>query len=217
MDALMGADFSAEILCYTLAMTIFTPTPSSTADGQMSLYRFSVERYHAMRDAGVLTTEDRIELIFGQLVEKMPIKPSHRIATVETRRALEALTPSTHYVESQQPMTTADSEPEPDVFMVRGQVRDYVDRHPYPADIPLVVEVADATLVRDQTAKKMLYAQCNIPVYWIVNLVRMQVEVYSQPSAGMYAELRTYRAGDAVPVVVDGEEIGRIPVASMLP
>ena len=102
-------------------------------------------------------------------------------------------------------------------MVVRGQSHDYVERHPFPEDVPIVIEVSDATLFRDQNTKKVLYAQSSIAIYWIINLVHNQIEVYSAPNAGMYGDLKTYRAGDDVPVVIDGVEIGRIPVSSLLP
>ncbi len=137
--------------------------------------------------AGILTDDDPVELLDGWLVSKMPKNPPHCVVTRLIRQALERLVPAAWYVDTQEPLTTADSEPEPDVVVVRGETRQYLDRHPGPEDVGLVVEVADTTLQRDRTSKKRLYARAGIPVYWIVNLPESRCEVYSEPVRGSAA------------------------------
>jgi Uma2 family endonuclease len=118
-------------------------------------------------------------------------------------------------------VTTRDSEPEPDVSVVRGRRRDYADRHPGPEDVALLVEVADTSLERDRGWKKRIYAAAGIPCYWIVNLIDGQVEVHAQPSGpgeqADYAAHQVYRRGDRIPVVLDGAEAGTIAVDDLLP
>ena len=167
-------------------MTVGTLLESKTQNGHEfipvdALWRVSVAQYHAMIDSGALTEDNPIELLQGWLVQKMPKKPRHSTITRIIRKLLAELMPQGWYVDSQEPMTTADSEPEPDIMIVRGTVMDYLDRHPGPEDVALVVEVSDATLNRDQTLKKQLYAAAAVPVYWVVNLPDNQVEVYSRP------------------------------------
>jgi Uma2 family endonuclease len=106
--------------------------------------------------------------------------------------------------------------PEPDRCVVRGTIRDYARRTPEPGDIALIVEVADSSLSDDRT-QALLYAQSRIPVYWIVNLVDRQVEVYSNPRPDGYALCDIYRSGHHVPVVVDGSIVGQIAVDDILP
>ncbi len=108
-------------------------------------WRLSVEQYRQIIRAGILTKDDPIELLEGWLIQKMPKNPRHRAATKLTRDALEAIVPRGWYVDSQEPITLSDSEPEPDVIIVRGDTRDYLDRHPGVADLGLVVEIADST------------------------------------------------------------------------
>jgi Uma2 family endonuclease len=79
--------------------------------------------------------------------------------------------------EAQEPITTADSEPDPDVMVVRGARRNYRERHPGPGDVGLVVEVADTTLQRNRGVKLRLYAAAGIPTYWIVNQSERRIEV----------------------------------------
>lgn len=185
------------------------------------IWRFSIDQYHAMIRAGILTEDDPVELLEGWLVTKMPKNPHHRVATRLIRQALEGIIPTGWYVDTQEPLTTADSEPEPDVMVVRGETRQYLDRHPGPQDVALVVEVADSTLQRDRLLKKRLYAAAGIPLYWIVNLLDSQIEVYSEPSGPReqpdYRQQQNYGLSDSVPVVIEGHELGHLAVRDLLP
>jgi Uma2 family endonuclease len=185
------------------------------------IWRLSVDQYHQMIRAGILTDEDPVELLEGWLVVKMPKNSPHRAATRLTSQALERLVPAGWYVGSQDPVTFLDSEPEPDLVVVRGDRRQYADHHPSPQDLALIGEVADTTLQRDRTSKKRLYAEAGIPIYWIVNLSEKQFEICSEPSGPAdqpdYRRRQDYGAADTVPVVVDGREIGRVAVADLLP
>ncbi len=104
---------------------------------------------------------------------------------------------------------------------LRGNARTYLAHHPTVADAGLVIEVADSSLLRDQQDKTRIYARAGIPCYWIINLVDQRIEVYSQPSASApvpaYHSLQTYQPGDAVPLVLDGNTVGAIPAADLLP
>lgn len=185
------------------------------------IFRLSVAQYHQMIDAGILTEDDPVELLDGWLVQKMPTKPPHRAATGLTHAALQRVLPAGWFLEVQSAITTDTSEPEPDVFAVRGERRQYTERHPEPADLALVVEVSDATLSRDRGPKKSLYARNRIPVYWIVNLIDNQVEVYTDPTgpaeAPDYRQRRDYGVLDEIPLVIDGVEVVRFPVRELLP
>lgn len=185
------------------------------------LWRITVDRYHEMIEAGLLTENDHLELLEGFLIEKMTVNPPHSFTTDQIRDELMAILQSAYFVKSQQPITTDDSEPEPDVIVVRGNKRDFVKRHPEPQDVALVIEVSDATLLQDQTWKKRIYAQANIAIYWIVNLPERQIELYSQPSGPSdnptYRQLTTYRETDQIPVILDNQEITTLPVHDLLP
>ena len=111
------------------------------------------------------------------------------------------------------------SEPAPDEAVVRGSIRDYARGQrgkPGPADIGLVVEVSDSSLVDDR-AMVGIYGPAGVPVYWLVNLVDRQVEVYSGPHAHGYATRKDYHSGDYVSVVLDGTIVGQIAVDEILP
>jgi len=185
------------------------------------IWRLRVEQYHEMIRTGILTEDDPVELLDGWLVMKMPKKTAHSFATQQTRVRLEAILPLGWFANSQEPVTLDTSEPEPDVSVVRGERRQYLECHPGPRDIGMLVEVADSSLERDRSWKKQIYARANVPVYWIVNLPEKQVEVYSEPTGVAeepdYRQCRQFAATDEVPVVLDGKEIGRIAVNELLP
>lgn len=185
-----------------------------------SIWRLSVERYHQMIAAGVLTDEDPVELLAGWLIQKMPKGPHHSGAIRRLRRSLERILGEAWIVEPQDAITLAESEPEPDIYVAQGDESIYATRHPYADDLVLVVEVADATLSRDRNLKQRVYAQAGIDQYWIVNLIDHQIEVYRQPTAKAktptYSQRQDYGMADSVPLLIEGEVIGTIPVAEII-
>lgn len=185
------------------------------------IWRLSVAQYHEMIRSGILTSDDQVELLEGWLIPKMPKNPPHRIVTKLTRDALEEIAPDDCYVDSQEPITLPDSEPEPDVVIVRGETRDYQNSHPEPKDILLVVEVSDSTLDKDRGVKKRSYARAGIPIYWIINLVNETCEVYSKPHNSFdesdYQNCTIYDSVHEVPVIIDDQEIGQLNLRSLLP
>lgn len=185
------------------------------------MWRLSVDRYNRMISAGVITPDDRVELLEGVLVNKMSKSPPHRIANKKVRDALEAILPSGWYLDAQEPISLDDSQPEPDAAIIRGRTEDYPTRHPQAAEIALVIEVADSSLRRDREDKRRIYARNGIAVYWIVNVAEKLIDVFTDPSGPVltpdYATATTYRPGDVVPVVIAGTQIGTVPVADVLP
>jgi Uma2 family endonuclease len=184
-------------------------------------YRLSVEQYEAMVESGIFTEHDRLQLINGMLVAKVTQGDDHCVADELCRTSLSALLPPGWSIRTNKPvrLVTNGSEPEPDEAVVRGSIRDYARGKrgkPGPADIGLVVEVSDSSLVDDH-AMVGIYGPAGVPVYWIVNLVDRQVEVYSGPHARGYATRKDYRSGDYVPVVLDGTIVGQIAVDEILP
>jgi Uma2 family endonuclease len=198
------------------AAVAFPIDPSSAP-----LFRLSIHQYHAMIETGVLTDDDPVELIEGILVYKVPKKPRHRVALAKLQRALTPLLPADLSLQTQEPITLADGEPEPDATVFRGKAEDYSDRHPGADDVLLVVEVADTTLARDRGIKLRSYARAKLPVYWIVDLIGETVEVYTEPdpqaAPPTYRQTRVYDRNAAVPLELDGRLVASIPVASILP
>jgi Uma2 family endonuclease len=183
--------------------------------------QITVEKYRAMIDAGILTEDDPVELLDGYLVEKTAKTPPHRVATGSTRKALEQIVPAEWYLDTHAPITTMESEPEPDVTVVRGGSDDFSQRHPGPDDVGLLVEVSEATLAHDRGPKKRIYARAKIAVYWIVNLVDRQIEVHADPTGPAeqpeYRQKQIYKPGESIPVVLGGNEIGTLEVTALLP
>ncbi|MEG4251548.1 Uma2 family endonuclease [Microcoleus sp. AT3-A2] len=197
------------------------PVESVAAIPNDLILRLSIEQYHAIIQAGILTDDDSVELLEGWLVFKMPKNPPHRVTTRLVRTALENILPAGWYVDSQEPITLSNSEPEPDIVVVRGDTRQYLDRHPGAEDIALIIEVSDTTLQRDRTVKKQIYARAGISIYWIVNLVEEQVEVYSQPLVEVeqpdYSQRLDFGRSAVIPIIIEGIEIGAIAVDALLP
>jgi Uma2 family endonuclease len=182
-----------------------------------SVYRLNVNQYEAIVRAGVFTKRDRLHLINGILVAKMTKKPPHVIACEKTRDALMRAVPTNWRVMVEAPVRIPNyNEPEPDVALARGSVQDYEEHHPEPPDVALLVEVADSSL-QDDRDLTVVYGGGGVPVFWIVNLVDWQVEIYSDPGPHGYLSSVFLRPGQTVPLVIDGIEIARIPVDDMLP
>jgi Uma2 family endonuclease len=185
------------------------------------IWRLTVEQYHEMITAGILTEDDPVELLEGWLVLKMPKHPPHAVVTRLTQKALDRVVPPGWDVRVQDPLTTDTSEPEPDVAVTRGDTRDYLDRHPSPKDVAIAIEVSETSLARDRGLKKRIYARARIPVYWIINLINRRVEVYSSPSGPAkkpdYRRCQVLDHDDEVPVIIDGRSVGVLRVSDLLP
>lgn len=198
------------------------PPPIQTALAQMATFRrFTVAEYHELTRMGVLTTEDRVELIDGYLVNKMPRNDPHHSTVDRLTEDLVRVVPVGWRVRIQLPVTIGNSEPEPDGAVVRGDRRAYDNRKPTGADFGVVIEVADTTLRFDRRFKMAEYATAGIPSYWIVNLIDRQVEVYTDPdpaaSPPAYRTQANYAPGQSVPLVLDGQTVATLPVADLLP
>ena len=184
----------------------------------LPIRRLTVAQYDAMAAAGILTPEDRLELLDGWLVEKMTKKPPHRIATRRVVDALTAIVPEGWYVDSQEPIVTLDSEPEPDCAVIVGDTGDYAESNPPASAVGLVVEVSDDSLVRDRDTKGPIYARAGIPEFWIVNVVDDRLEIYTEPR-GEGAEARYVRRTDhetgEVTVTLRGRVVGSIAVETL--
>jgi Uma2 family endonuclease len=199
-----------------------TPTATPVTYGlDASIARFSVDRYQRMIEAGILTSEDKVELLENYVVLKMPRNPPHDGTIQLIDEALAPKIPSGWKLRIQSTVVLSDSQPEPDFAIVRGNARTYLTRHPSPADVGIIIEVADSSLLRDQRDKTRIYARGGIPCYWIVNLVDRRIEVYTQASGPTavpaYASFQIYQPGDAVPLVLDGTTVGTVPANELLP
>jgi Uma2 family endonuclease len=201
--------------------TIVKSTPDLTLP-PFPVKRFTVDEYHRMIDAGVFVDDDRFELLEGWIIPK-PTKrtPPHDVTIVLIDERLRALIPAGWRLRNQSAITTRDSEPEPDIAVIRGEARDYLGSHPGPADIALVIEVSDSTLAEDRTLKARLYARAGISTYWIVNVAEGQIEVHADPSGPSsqpsYRERSVVGPEGDVALVIDGREVARVAARDLLP
>lgn len=180
----------------------------------VQLRRWSRQEYDKMIEAGIFRPDERVELIEGEIVEMSPQDPAHSVGIRLAEEALRRAFPSGFDVRTQLPLALDDSEPEPDVAVVLGSIRDYLASHP--ATAVLVVEVADSSLDFDRRRKGRMYARHGIPEYWIVNLLDRVVEVYREPRPeGSYSVVRRFTEADSLTPLKSPDL--RIPVSTLLP
>jgi Uma2 family endonuclease len=156
----------------------------------LTLARWTVAEYHQMIAAGLLV-DRRVELLNGQIIEMSPEGPEHRYQCSSLGDRLRVLLRDRAWISEAHPITLDDSEPEPDLAIVRLPQSAFRDRHPGPADLFWVIEIARSTLATDLTHKRDLYARVGIPEYWVVDLVNRRVVVFRQPEAGCYSQAET--------------------------
>jgi Uma2 family endonuclease len=184
-------------------------------------YRLTVDQYRAMARSGILTPDDRVELLEGWLVAKMTKLRSHVVSTMRTFSAITALIPAGWFVAKEDPVLAFESEPEPDISIVRGDIGDYLERTPGPLQVALVVEVADSSLQNDRSMKKRLYARSGFPIYWLINLVDHRIEVYTEPTGPVeepeYLHRQDFGPDEMIPLVIEGREVGRLAARDLLP
>lgn len=196
------------------------PEPLSLS-GDGTLWRMSVETYHNLIEKGAFGPDEDVELIHGYVVNKMPKNPIHAKVNQWLLIHFSQLISLNQgwYIAVQDPITLPDSEPEPDLAVIRGTPDDH-EGHPGPQDVGLVVEVSDSSLDFDEGVKMRMYAANNIVEYWIVNVIEKQIQVYSEPyqqgEQTGYRRLNKFIIGDAVPLNLDGRNFGQIPVADIL-
>lgn len=184
------------------------------------LYRLSVEQYHRMAEEGILGSGEKVELLEGLLVTKMTINPPHAVTISLLDQTLRSVLPAHWVLRLGQPITLTESEPEPDLSLVVAPPTRYLKSHPAPRDIGLVIEVADSTLDEDRTTKQRIYARARLPEYWIVNIPKRRIEVYTRPRAGrnpVYLQRQDYSLSQGIPLVLRGNAIATLPVADLFP
>lgn len=182
--------------------------------------KFSKQEYQLLGELGVLSVEDHVELLEGWIVPKMNHNPPHDLALMLVEEKIRSCMLSNMLLRVQMPISTIDSEPEPDLAIVLGPIRRYAQHHPRPDEVSLVIEIADTSLTRDRQ-KCRLYARGNVKEYWIVNLVDRQIEVFRQPSgpsiAPCYGSHDVYDASGTIAFSTDGVLTFPILVSEILP
>ncbi|HLP89058.1 MAG TPA: Uma2 family endonuclease [Nostocaceae cyanobacterium] len=149
---------------------------------------WTVEEYHRMIDVGILTTEDKVELLNGYIIQINPQPPIHAAILQQATDHIKTLLTGKAYVRMQLPVTLPTSEPEPDIAIVKIDLQAYRNYHPSASDIFLLIEVAYSSLEVDKIIKVPIYAQANIPEYWILDTNTRQVYIYRQPTTSGYGQ-----------------------------
>lgn len=200
---------------------LWEPEPPNSADvREPTPYLWSRDEYYRLAELGFFEGK-RVELIEGEVFEMPPMLSPHVTAVRLSANTLERAFGPAYHARSQVPLSLGDrSDPEPDVAVVPGDVRDYASQHPTTA--ALIVEVSDSTLNYDRATKGSLYARAGIVEYWILNLKARQLEVYRDPVADAeaihghrYSTVKIFRAKDSVSPL--GAPAAKIKVADMLP
>jgi Uma2 family endonuclease len=162
--------------------------------------RFTRAEYHRMAEAGILGPCERVELIRGEVVELSPIGRRHN-AFVGNLNHLLVMRLHEHaivWVQSSV-VLSADTEPQPDLTVLRRRVQPYKEREAHGEDVLLLIEVAESSLAYDRTTKLRLYAEDGVPEYWVVDCAAEAVEVHRNPGPGGYRDVRRVAgAGAAV-------------------
>jgi Uma2 family endonuclease len=158
---------------------------------------FTVAEYRRMVEAGILSEEDRVELIDGEVFEMSPIGNRHAACVGVLTRVLTLLLQHVALVWVQNPIRLDNySEPQPDLVVLKPRPDFYRKSLPTPEDVLLVIEVSDTTLEYDRKVKVPLYARAGIPEAWVVNLPDERLEVYADPANGAYQSITSYERGD---------------------
>ncbi len=176
-----------------------TPQPPYPAKKPLPRSRrrgWTRQEYERLTNMGFFGPEERLELIEGEIVRKMPQNSPHATGITLTADILRPLIPTDHHLRIQLPLALSNhDEPEPDVAIVPGSPRAYSNAHPMTA--LLIVEVPDSSLALDRATKTRIYARAQIPEYWILNLNDRQLEIHRNPIARLRPAYQTVTWHDA--------------------
>ncbi len=164
-----------------------------------SVARWSIEDYHRMIEAGILS-DRKVELLDGYILQMSPEGPLHRSRNERLANYLRQRLGDKAWIREAAPITLQFSEPEPDIAVVDLPCDRYEIHHPYPEDIFWLIEISNSTLSRDLTEKKQIYAEANIPEYWVVAIKDREVYVFRQPVNGDYQYQEKLTTGSLTPL-----------------
>jgi hypothetical protein len=187
-------------------------------------HRITVSEYHSITDAAPFRPEPRVELLEGIVVNRMVKHPPHNLACDLIQHLMSRLLPPGFFASMSTPLTIQDrdGEPEPDVMILRGALRDYKGRARTPGDVSFLIEVSESSYDLDRYVKWTIYAAAQISIYWILDLNNNRLEVHTQPTgqgdAASYVHSVVYDQPDQeIPLTIDGREVARFPLSELLP
>jgi Uma2 family endonuclease len=185
------------ILSWLERATIQLPKQSAMSL-QIVKRQFNVTEYNRMAETGILSEDDRVELIEGEIIEMSPIGSRHAACVRRLDALFNRQLAGAAQVSAQNPILLDEySEPQPDIALLKPRHDFYAEAHPLPSDVWLIVEVADTSIEYDRKVKAPLYAQAGIPEMWLVNLAEETIEVYTQPENGAYQKAGSFARGDS--------------------
>jgi Uma2 family endonuclease len=159
------------------------------------------EQYHAMAEAGIFKSSDKVELIKGRIVAMMPLGPWHVFASETLHKALLSAYGERFHIRSPGVVGMGEhSEPQPDVVVLRRREDGYRTNHPHPEDVVLLIEIADSSRAYDLGTKHDLYAEYRIQEFWVVDGKRRCVHVSRDPQEGTFREMKIYQPGESIPL-----------------
>ncbi|MBI5206287.1 MAG: Uma2 family endonuclease [Candidatus Firestonebacteria bacterium] len=166
---------------------------------ELPIHRFTIDEYYHLAEAGILHEDSHVELIDGRIVDMTPIGTKHascvkRIIELLNDRLLKRVT-----IGVQDPIDLNEqTEPEPDITILKKRADFYAEHHPFPEDVLLIIEVADSSIDYDRTIKIPLYAKSGIKEVWLINLIENIIEVYRNPSQAGYKFCEKVYREDAI-------------------
>jgi Uma2 family endonuclease len=166
---------------------------------QITRRPFTVADYARMRETGILSEDDRVELIDGEVRVMSPIGPIHAAIVKRLNTLLNRLLHGTVILSVQDPIQLHDySEPQPDLAILQYRDDFYAQAHPVADDVLLVIEVSDTTVEYDRDEKLPTYAHANIAEAWLIDVNSFTVEQYMQPRNGKYLMKQIFERGDTI-------------------
>jgi len=182
-----------------------------------TLKRWTVKEYRRLSQLGVLSSDERTELLAGQIAVMASKGTPHVIALQLLALQLDDFfRDKFSFVRAQDPIELGElSEPEPDLAIVKGEILTYIDHHPQPQEIYLVIEIADTTLKKDCDVKDKLYAEAGLQEYWVVDLKNRKLHVFRQPTAQGYGSHLILSDTNKISPITFPELV--LEISSMLP
>lgn len=170
------------------------------------LAKWTVEDYHQMIEAGILQNRS-VELLAGEIVEMSPEGPSHTFYGEELADYLRVRLAGKALIREARPITLADSEPEPDIAVVKSPRERYRFSHPKPDDIFWLIEISDSSLAKDLQIKQRIYALAGIEDYWTLDLRKKQLIVFRSPEETEYLSKQIMSQGTVSPLAFPEVEV----------
>ncbi len=165
----------------------------------ITTYKWSVEEYHQMIESGILADKP-VELLNGEIIEMSPEREEHSYTNDDVAELLREKLQGLAKIREAHPITLDNSEPEPDIAIVRLPKTIYTQHHPYPEDIYWLIEVSKKTLEKDLTQKNITYARNKIPEYWVIDLVNKKLIIHTNPIGDSYSKIEEYQSGTISPL-----------------